>query len=63
MCAYEIKEFIYDESSSFETNFDHWYQLDNQERHNFKEDPLHPEEAHDMFVSLYGAKYGHTNVT
>ena len=63
MCAYEIKEFIYDESSSFETNFDHWYQLDTQERHNFKEKPLLPEEAHDMFVGLYGPKYGHTNVT
>ena len=62
MCAYEIKEFTYDESSSFETNFDHWYQLDTQERHNFKEDPLLPEEAHDMFVGLYGDKYGHNNV-
>jgi hypothetical protein len=62
MCAYEIKEFTYDESSSFETNFDYWYQLDTQERHNFNEDPLHPEEAHDMFVSLYGDKYGHNNV-
>lgn len=62
MCAYEIKEFTYDESSSFETNFDHWFQLINQERQNFKEEPLHPEEAHDMFVGYYGAKYGHNNV-
>tara|TARA_S200002703_G_C3589000_1_gene180916 strand:+ start:267 stop:458 length:192 start_codon:yes stop_codon:yes gene_type:complete len=63
MCKYEITEFIYDESRSFETNFDQWFQLNTQERYNFNEDPLHPEEAHDMFVSRYGEQYGHNNVT
>lgn len=62
MCKYEIQDFKYIESESFESNFNAWLRMDTQERFNFNEEPLHPEEAYDMFVNLYGDKHGHNNV-
>lgn len=55
----EIQEFNYDLNHSFETNFSTWFQAANKERFDWNEDPLHEEEAYDVFVH----KYGHHKVT
>jgi len=55
----KIQEFNYDVNYNFETNFNSWLQDANQERFDWKDDPLHEEEAYDIFVH----KYGHHKVT
>jgi hypothetical protein len=50
----EIQNFTYDESISFESNYQTWYDLANRERRDWLEDPLSDEEAYDQFIGRYG---------
>lgn len=51
-------EFVYDANNTAEENFQHWYQLNAQERGAYNEQIMSIEQAREVFSKYFGVDFG-----